>query len=75
MSPKRWCGGQWGVTPGDTGDSSSDSVSGFKFSRASYLLSLLRPQIYTELELKVEPPPCSLMVLGGSSTFPTIYLW
>ncbi|KAM6347951.1 pyridine nucleotide-disulfide oxidoreductase domain-containing protein 2 [Alca torda] len=26
-------------------------VPGFKFSRASYLLSLLRPQIYTELEL------------------------
>nr|XP_047916594.1 pyridine nucleotide-disulfide oxidoreductase domain-containing protein 2 isoform X5 [Anser cygnoides] len=27
-------------------------VPGFKFSRASYLLSLLRPQIYTELELR-----------------------
>ncbi|XP_031317434.1 pyridine nucleotide-disulfide oxidoreductase domain-containing protein 2 isoform X2 [Camelus dromedarius] len=27
-------------------------IPGFKFSRASYLLSLLRPQIYTELELK-----------------------
>lgn len=27
-------------------------VPGFKFSRASYLLSLLRPQIYSELELK-----------------------
>uniref|UniRef100_A0A2K5TJ69 Pyridine nucleotide-disulphide oxidoreductase domain 2 n=1 Tax=Macaca fascicularis TaxID=9541 RepID=A0A2K5TJ69_MACFA len=27
-------------------------VAGFKFSRASYLLSLLRPQIYTDLELK-----------------------
>ncbi|XP_023062146.1 pyridine nucleotide-disulfide oxidoreductase domain-containing protein 2 isoform X4 [Piliocolobus tephrosceles] len=27
-------------------------VPGFKFSRASYLLSLLRPQIYTDLELK-----------------------
>ncbi|KAJ6669218.1 hypothetical protein lerEdw1_008027 [Lerista edwardsae] len=27
-------------------------VPGFRFSRASYLLSLLRPQIYTELELK-----------------------
>ncbi|XP_065528103.1 pyridine nucleotide-disulfide oxidoreductase domain-containing protein 2 isoform X2 [Lathamus discolor] len=27
-------------------------LSGFKFSRASYLLSLLRPQIYTELELQ-----------------------
>ncbi|XP_064125541.1 pyridine nucleotide-disulfide oxidoreductase domain-containing protein 2 isoform X2 [Loxodonta africana] len=26
--------------------------AGFKFSRASYLLSLLRPQIYTDLELK-----------------------
>nr|XP_011734002.1 pyridine nucleotide-disulfide oxidoreductase domain-containing protein 2 isoform X2 [Macaca nemestrina] len=30
-------------------------VPGFKFSRASYLLSLLRPQIYTDLELKVFP--------------------
>lgn len=28
-------------------------IEGFKFSRASYLLSLLRPQIYDELELKV----------------------
>ncbi|KAM7072741.1 pyridine nucleotide-disulfide oxidoreductase domain-containing protein 2 [Molossus nigricans] len=27
-------------------------IPGFKFSRASYLLSLLRPQIYTDLELK-----------------------
>ena len=27
-------------------------VPGFKFSRASYLLSLLRPQIMTDLELK-----------------------
>ncbi|XP_036994876.2 pyridine nucleotide-disulfide oxidoreductase domain-containing protein 2 isoform X2 [Artibeus jamaicensis] len=27
-------------------------VPGFKFSRASYLLSLLRPRIYTDLELK-----------------------
>lgn len=27
-------------------------IPGFKFSRASYLLSLLRPQIYNELELK-----------------------
>ncbi|XP_069317241.1 pyridine nucleotide-disulfide oxidoreductase domain-containing protein 2 [Eulemur rufifrons] len=27
-------------------------VPGFKFSRASYLLSLLRPQIYADLELK-----------------------
>uniref|UniRef100_A0A0D9R0F9 Pyridine nucleotide-disulfide oxidoreductase domain-containing protein 2 n=1 Tax=Chlorocebus sabaeus TaxID=60711 RepID=A0A0D9R0F9_CHLSB len=27
-------------------------VPGFKFSRASYLLSLLRPQIYNDLELK-----------------------
>ncbi|XP_058437199.1 pyridine nucleotide-disulfide oxidoreductase domain-containing protein 2 isoform X5 [Marmota monax] len=30
-------------------------IPGFKFSRASYLLSLLRPQIYTDLELKVAP--------------------
>lgn len=29
---------------------------GFKFSRASYLLSLLRPQIYAELELQVLLP-------------------
>ncbi|KAI6066360.1 Pyridine nucleotide-disulfide oxidoreductase domain-containing protein 2 [Aix galericulata] len=28
-------------------------VPGFKFSRASYLLSLLRPQIYSELELQL----------------------
>ncbi|CAI5775219.1 nucleotide-disulfide oxidoreductase domain-containing 2 [Podarcis lilfordi] len=27
-------------------------IPGFRFSRASYLLSLLRPQIYAELELK-----------------------
>ncbi|XP_004625590.1 pyridine nucleotide-disulfide oxidoreductase domain-containing protein 2 isoform X1 [Octodon degus] len=27
-------------------------IPGFKFSRASYLLSLLRPQIYSDLELK-----------------------
>ena len=29
------------------------SLSGFKFSRASYVLSLLRPQIVKDLELKV----------------------
>lgn len=28
-------------------------IVGFKFSRASYVLSLLRPQIITDLELKV----------------------
>lgn len=28
-------------------------VPGFKFSRASYVLSLLRPQIYEDLKLKV----------------------
>ena len=28
-------------------------VPGFKFSRASYVLGLLRPHIYKELELKV----------------------
>ena len=28
-------------------------AAGFKFSRASYLLSLLRPQIVKDLELKV----------------------
>jgi phytoene dehydrogenase-like protein len=28
-------------------------VPGFKFSRASYVLSLLRPQIIKDLELKV----------------------
>ena len=27
-------------------------VPGFKFSRASYVLSLLRPQIFKDLELK-----------------------
>lgn len=31
-------------------------VPGFKFSRASYLLSLLRPQVVKDLELKVPPP-------------------
>ncbi|XP_025025223.1 pyridine nucleotide-disulfide oxidoreductase domain-containing protein 2 isoform X2 [Python bivittatus] len=30
-------------------------IPGFHFSRASYLLSLLRPQIYAELELKAFP--------------------
>ncbi|KAM8781259.1 pyridine nucleotide-disulfide oxidoreductase domain-containing protein 2 isoform 2-T2 [Rhynchonycteris naso] len=30
-------------------------VPGYKFSRASYLLSLLRPQIYSDLELKAFP--------------------
>nr|XP_028586423.1 pyridine nucleotide-disulfide oxidoreductase domain-containing protein 2 isoform X5 [Podarcis muralis] len=30
-------------------------IPGFRFSRASYLLSLLRPQIYSELELKAFP--------------------
>lgn len=29
-------------------------IPGFKFSRASYLLSLLRPQIVKDLELKVQ---------------------
>ncbi len=29
-------------------------VPGFKFSRASYLVSLLRPQIVKDLELKVK---------------------
>lgn len=28
-------------------------VPGFQFSRASYVLSLLRPQIYSDLDLKV----------------------
>lgn len=28
-------------------------LSGFRFSRCSYLLSLLRPHIYADLELKV----------------------
>jgi Phytoene dehydrogenase and related proteins len=28
-------------------------IPGFQFSRASYLLSLLRPHIYKDLELKV----------------------
>ena len=48
---------------------------GYKFSRASYLLSLLRPQIIKDLELKVQfartpPPPPSLgtrlMVILGT---------
>ena len=29
-------------------------VPGFKFSRASYLLSLLRPVVFKDLELKVK---------------------
>ena len=29
-------------------------VPGFKFSRASYLLSLLRPTVFKDLELKVK---------------------
>lgn len=29
-------------------------IPGFKFSRASYLLSLLRPQVVKDLELKVQ---------------------
>lgn len=36
-------------------------VVGFKFSRASYLLSLLRPQVADELELKVHAVWLSLM--------------
>ena len=28
-------------------------IVGYKFSRASYVLSLLRPQIFKDLELKV----------------------
>lgn len=39
-------------------------VPGFKFSRASYLLSLLRPQIVKDLELKVQ------LSLIGSYYFP-----
>ena len=31
-------------------------VPGFKFSRASYVLSLLRPQIIQDLQLKVHTP-------------------
>lgn len=31
-------------------------IPGFKFSRASYLLSLLRPRIVEDLELKVQGP-------------------
>ena len=39
-------------------------VPGYKFSRASYLLSLLRPQIAKDLELKVR---WSLLKLGRTS--------
>ena len=35
-------------------------IRGFKFSRASYLLSLLRPQIVKDLELKVNRAPFNL---------------
>ena len=37
-------------------DPTAMCLPGFKFSRASYLLSLLRPQIYAELELQVPAP-------------------
>lgn len=52
---------------------SSDLVPGFKFSRASYLLSLLRPQIYTDLELKVHLPFLTwwLVSYWGDSIFLT----
>lgn len=52
---------------------SSDLVPGFKFSRASYLLSLLRPQIYTDLELKVQLPLLTrwLVSYWGDSIFLT----
>ncbi|KAK7071576.1 Pyridine nucleotide-disulfide oxidoreductase domain-containing protein 2, partial [Halocaridina rubra] len=29
-------------------------IPGFKFSRASYVLGLLRPKVYNDLELKVK---------------------
>lgn len=38
---------------------SEEIVPGFQFSRASYVLSLLRPQIYHDLELKV----CRILTL------------
>ncbi len=46
------------IVPGTTvtrlpnGDSLSLDSTGYKFSRASYVLSLLRPQIFKDLELK-----------------------
>ncbi|RCN25469.1 hypothetical protein ANCCAN_28818 [Ancylostoma caninum] len=33
-------------------------IPGFKFSRASYLLSLLRPSVIRDLDLKVTAQPC-----------------
>uniref|UniRef100_A0A663DNZ5 Pyridine nucleotide-disulphide oxidoreductase domain 2 n=1 Tax=Aquila chrysaetos chrysaetos TaxID=223781 RepID=A0A663DNZ5_AQUCH len=68
--PSHWLWG-WHLSPGLSGarlahagaadqlQREYDAVvigAGFKFSRASYLLSLLRPQIYTELELQVPAP-------------------
>ncbi|OBS70270.1 hypothetical protein A6R68_01188, partial [Neotoma lepida] len=49
-------------------------IPGFKFSRASYLLSLLRPQIYTDLELKVSPihVPSTHALLGKSANGRTL---
>lgn len=40
-------------------------LPGFRFSRASYLLSLLRPQIYADLELQVLAP--TLFWAAGNS--------
>ena len=37
----------------DSGGTAEEIVPGFKFSRASYVLSLLRPHIINDLELKV----------------------
>lgn len=44
-------------------------VPGFKFSRASYLLSLLRPVIVKDLELKVKGENAQKGKKGSRSTF------
>ena len=43
--------------------------TGYKFSRASYLLSLLRPQIIKDLELKVQ------FCKYRPTVYDLIYLW
>lgn len=44
-------------------------VPGFKFSRASYLLSLLRPTVFKDLELKVKISLFWLNFLSFSETW------
>ena len=52
-----------------TPHSAAVSAVGFKFSRASYVLSLLRPQIVKDLELKVQPFFLTLLVATSLPQF------